>query len=100
MGMELRKPHVPHVTLNTDGQRHPRENATIAVAAFCGVVALAFAPFENMHVPGTWLGLLGVIAGFYAQYISATTAERMVNVVFLGMAAVGFAINMAHGGFI
>jgi hypothetical protein len=100
MGMELRRPHVPHITLNTDGQRHPRENALLAVAAFCGTVALAFAPFEGMHAPGTWLGLIGIITGLYAQYISATTAERMVNVVFLGASAVGFALNMAHGGFI
>jgi hypothetical protein len=100
MGMELRKPHVPHVTLNTDGQRHPRENAIISVAAACGVVALAFAAFSGLHAPGTWIGLIGIITGFYAQYISATTAERMVNVVFLGMAAVGFALNMAHGGFV
>jgi len=98
--MDLHKPNVPHVTLNTDGQRHPRENALIALATVCGVVSLAMAPVNSLHAPGTWIGLLGIIVGFYAQYISATTAERVVNVVFLGMAAVGFAINMAHGGFV
>jgi hypothetical protein len=100
MGMELRRPHVPHVTLNTDGQRHPRENALIALATVCGVLSLAMAAVTSLHAPGAWIGLLGVIVGFYAQYISATTAERMVNVIFLGMAAVGFALNMGHGGLV
>jgi hypothetical protein len=93
-------PHLPRVTLNTDGRRHPVENALTALTVFLGVVALLCAFSPSLHSIGSFVGLAGILVGLYTQLISATTAERMVLVTFLGASAVGFALNMAHGGFI
>ena len=102
MAQVLRRPHLPHpphVTLNTDGRRHPLENSLTALTVVLGVVALGCALSPGLHVIGSWVGLAGVIVGLYGQLISATTAERMVLVIFLGAATIGFGLNMAHGGF-
>jgi hypothetical protein len=100
MGLTLRRPQVPHVTLNTDGKRHPRENAATGATVLLGTLAFTCAFFPGLHVPGSWLGLLGMVVGFYAQYISATTAERFLNVIFLGAAFIGFGVSMGNGGFV
>jgi hypothetical protein len=103
MAQVLRKPHVPHlphVTLNTDGRRHPVENALTALTVMLGVVALGCALSTSLHVAGSWVGLTGVLVGLYGQLRSATTAERFVLVIFVGAAAVGFGLNMANGGFV
>jgi len=103
MAQVLRRPQLgqrPHLTLNTDGRRHPVENALTALTVLLGVVALACTLSESLHVIGSWAGLVGVIVGLYGQLRSATTAERFVLVIFLGAAAVGFGLNMAHGGFV
>jgi hypothetical protein len=107
MALALRRPHLPplsqvtrdRITLNTDGRPHPRENALTALTVVCGVVALGCAFSSSLHVAGSWLGLTGVLSGLYGQLISATTAERMVLVTSLGASAVGWGLNMAHGGF-
>ena len=90
--------HVPHVTLNTDGRRHPRENAMAVATVVLGVVTLLLALAPNMHVLGSWLGLVGIVIGMITQMISVTTPERVVIVLGLGASAVGFGLNMAHGG--
>ncbi len=103
MAQALRRPRLPHpthLTLNTDGKRHPLENALAAVTAVLGVVSLACALSTSLHVIGSWTGLVGVIVGLYDQLRSATTAERIVLVIFLGASAVGWGLNMAHGGFV
>jgi protein-S-isoprenylcysteine O-methyltransferase Ste14 len=103
MAQVLRRPHVgrrPHVTLNTDGRRHPIENALTALTVLLGLVSLGCALSDSLHVVGSWVGLAGVLVGLYGQLRSATTAERFVLVIFLGAAAVGFGLNMAHGGFL
>jgi hypothetical protein len=88
-----------HLTLNTDGRRHPRENTLAVVALLLGGLSLLSAFDRDLHVWGTVLGLVGVLVGLYDQYISATTAERWVIVPAIGTSAVGFALGMAHGGF-
>jgi len=100
MAQALRKPHIPHVTLNTDGKRHPRENAATAVTVLLGLLAFILGWITPLHAGGAWLGLVGMIVGLYAQYISATTAERFLNVIFIGAAFIGFGLSMAHGGFV
>jgi hypothetical protein len=90
--------HVPHVTLNTDGQRHPRENALAVATVVLGVLTLAFAFAPSAHLVGSWTGLVGIVIGMVTQMISVTTAERVVIVLGLGASAVGFGLNMAHGG--
>ncbi|MGZ4593122.1 MAG: hypothetical protein ACXV3C_04600 [Actinomycetes bacterium] len=90
--------HHRHVTLNTDGQAHPIENVlTFAVAIFA-TIAIICAFFPSAHLVGSWAGVLGVATGIYAQYRSATTAERFVIIVGWGASAVGLAFNLVNGG--
>jgi hypothetical protein len=95
-----RRFHLPHPTLNTDGQRHPLANTMTALTVILGSVAIACAFDDDLHAVGSWLGMAGTLIGFYAQFISATTAERFANVIFIGAAFVGWGLNMAHGGFL
>lgn len=90
--------HRPRLTLNTDGERHPVENALAAVTVALGVVSLLLAGWDELHVPGAWIGGVGALVGVWAQMISATTAERWVIVFGLGGCMVGFYLNMSHGG--
>jgi hypothetical protein len=103
MAQVLRRPHLPHpsrLTLNTDGKKHPLENSLAVLTAVLGLVSLGCALSTSLHVLGSWTGLAGVIVGLYDQLRSATTAERFVIVIFLGASAVGWGLNMAHGGFV
>ena len=88
----------PHLTLNTDGQRHPRENALTLLTAVAAVVALACAFVPSLHLLGSWAGVVGILSGGLAQYLSATTAERMVVVPALVGSAVGLAFGLHNGG--
>jgi hypothetical protein len=65
-----------------------------------GLIALFCALDPSRHVIGSWTGMLGTITGFSAQLISATTAERAVNVIAIGAAVLGWGFNMAQGGFL
>ena len=93
----MARSHLPRVTLNTDGQRHPRENALAAVAVALAVVSLlcAFAP--DLHFVGSATGLVGVLVGVFDQYVSATRAERMVIVPAIVGAALGLALGVVFG---
>jgi len=88
-----------HITFNTDGRPHPLVNSLLAVTVVLGVVSVATAGFHHLHVLTSATGLAGTLAGGWGQYISATTAERFALVIGLGMAALGFYLGMAHGGF-
>ena len=79
---------VSSLTLNSDGQRHPRENALAVFTLVTGVVAFAVG----------WV--VSLLVGLYAQMISATREERIVIVTGLIAAFVGTALGLAHGGFI
>ncbi|WP_165845774.1 hypothetical protein [Streptacidiphilus pinicola] len=85
---------------NTDGKPHPLENTLTAVTAVLGVIAIATCAFHGLHMLASWSGLAGVVTAAFAQYRSATTAERFVIVVAGGAAAVGLGIGLAHGGLI
>ncbi|HKA67802.1 MAG TPA: hypothetical protein VKG85_01660 [Actinomycetes bacterium] len=99
MGLSARRIHIPHPTLNTDGRRHPLANTLTTLTVLFGLVALFCALDPSRHVLGSWAGMIGAITGFSAQLISATTAERAVNVIAIGGAVVGWGLNMAQGGF-
>ncbi len=87
-------------TLNTDGRPHPVEN-TLAVATLSlGLVAFVATFFPGGHVVASWAGALGFGTGLYSQYVSATTAQRAVNIVGLVAAFVGVALGIARGGFL
>ncbi|SRR6266540_4064529 len=90
-------PHLPHVTLNTDGQPHPRENRLTVATLGLGAIALISALFGG-HLLGVGAGLAGMLTGAYAQLVSATTAERWLIVFGAGASFVGFGLNLAYGG--
>ena len=92
-------PRMPHVTLNSDGQRHPLENGLTVFTLIVGIVAFATGWVVSLHVVATATGTAGLAVGLYAQLISATRAERMVIVTGLVAGFVGIALGLAHGGF-
>lgn len=88
-----------HFTFNTDGRPHPLQNTLVAVTAALGLVAIITAGFHSLHAVSTATGLAGVLTGGYGQFISATTAERYVLIIGLGLAGLGLYLGAAHGGF-
>jgi hypothetical protein len=91
--------HLPHVTLNTDGHRHPLENSLAVFTLVAGIVAFAFGFVVRLHVPASAIGLASLLVGLYAQLISATRAERMIIVTGLVAGFVGLALGLGHGAF-
>ncbi len=96
---------LPHLTLNTDGERHPVENALAIFTLVAGLVALIAGILANYqvaaawaHLAASWLGLAALIIGLYAQLMSATREERIVIVSGLVTAFVGLALGLANGG--
>jgi hypothetical protein len=92
--------HLPRVTLNSDGRRHPLENGLAVFTLVTGIVAFAVGWVVRLHVLATVLALAALLVGLYAQLISATREERVIIVTGLIAAFVGGALGLAHGGFI
>ena len=67
---------------------------TVVLAALAAVLIA----FPSLHILGGWVALAGIVVGLYAQLTSDTTAERMVNVVAIGVSAIAFAFAIHHGG--
>ena len=93
------QPHLPHVSLNSDGRPHPLENTLAMVTLVAGVAALAFGFVVADHLAAVVLGLLALFVGLYDQLISATREERIIIVTGLVAAFVGAGLGFAHGGF-
>ncbi len=91
--------HVPHVTLNTDGKRHPWINTAAAYSVLAGLVSFVIGMLNQMHLLGTALGATGFLVGVVAQLMSATRAERMFIVFGIVASFVGMGLGFAHGGF-
>jgi hypothetical protein len=91
--------HRLHITLNTDGKSHPRENSLAVATISFGIVALVLGFIVKAHVPAAIIGLVGFPLGLYSQMISATTGERWLNVTGTIGCVVGLALALAHGGF-
>jgi len=90
--------HQHRFILNTDGQSHPLENIGAALTAIFGLVAAVCAFFPAMHLLGSWTGLAGMATGLWSQMISATTAERFVNISGVVLSGIGLLFGLAHGG--
>jgi hypothetical protein len=88
-----------HLSLNSDGQRHPVENSLAVFTLITGVAAFAVGWKVSLHLLATVLGGASLLVGLYAQLISATREERMIIVTGLVAAFVGAALGIAHGGF-
>lgn len=85
--------------LDADGRRHPVENALTVTTLVLGLLAFVTGFIVAAHAIASWAGVLGFVIGLYSQYISATTAERSLNVVGMVGAFVGAALGIFHGGF-
>ncbi len=90
---------LPRLTLNSDGQRHPLENALTALTFVAGVLAFAIGFIVRAHVAGTILGIVGFVVGLYAQMVSATREQRVLIMAGIIAAFVGMGLSIAHGGF-
>lgn len=90
---------LPHVTLNTDGKRHPVENTLTVFTLVAGLVAFATGWIVSQHLVATALGVAALAVGLYAQMMSATREQRMLIVTGLVAGFVGVALGLAHGGF-
>src|SRR5262249_37324713 len=88
----------PHLTLNSDGQKHTLVNALAIFTLVAGVVAFALGFVVARHAIASWIGLATLVVGFYGQMISATREQRIVIVTGLVAAFVGLMLAFAHGG--
>ena len=88
----------PHLTLNSDGQKHTVVNALAIFTLITGVVAFALGFIVARHFIASWIGLAALVVGFYAQMISATREQRIVIVTGLVAGFVGLMLAFAHGG--
>ncbi len=88
-----------HLSLNSDGQRHPVENSLAVFTLITGLAAFAVGWVVHLHLPATVLGGVSLLVGLYAQLISVTREERMIIVTGLVAAFVGAALGLGHGGF-
>ncbi len=93
------RPHLPHVTLNSDGHPHPLLNALTLVTLTLGVAAFILGIIVRTHLAACMLGLLALLIGLYCQLISETREERILIVTGLVAAFVGAGLGFAHGGF-
>jgi hypothetical protein len=90
---------VPRLTLNSDGQRHPLENALTAFTFVVGILAFALGFIVRAHVAGTVLGIVAFVVGLYAQMVSATREQRVFIMAGIIASFVGLGLSVAHGGF-
>jgi hypothetical protein len=93
-----RLPGPLHRLINTDGRRHPRENALAFLSVGLAIVSLVCTFQATWHIVGSWTGLFGAVVGGFDQYISKTRGERWIIVVGLVGSALGFFLNVGNGG--
>ena len=87
------------LTLNSDGRRHPVENALTAFTFIGGIVAFAAGLIVAQHALAMILGAAAFVVGLYAQLISATREQRVLLMAGVVAAFIGMALGVAHGGF-
>jgi hypothetical protein len=86
------------LTLNSDGQRHPLENALTAFTFVAGIVAFAVGFIVRAHAVGTVLGIVAFLVGLYSQMVSNTREQRVLIMAGIVAAFVGLGLSIAHGG--
>ncbi len=88
----LRRAHGPRRT-------HPLEDS-LAFATFVGgLITFILGTIHPAHFAASFIGVVSFLLGLYSQLVSATTAERWVNVIGIGLAFVGLGMGFAQGGF-
>jgi uncharacterized membrane protein HdeD (DUF308 family) len=99
--------HIPHFTLNSDGQSHKVLNALTVFVLIAGLASFVFGliianvthPGRGLAIPAGVLGLVALIAGLSSQMWSATREERILIVTGIVCGFVGLALGLAHGAF-
>jgi hypothetical protein len=99
--------HLPHVSLNSDGQSHPIVNVLTIFVFVVGIVSFVLGLVINnvttvalgWKVLTTATGLAAIVVGLYTQMISATREQRVLIVSGMIAGFVGFALGLSHGGF-
>ena len=93
--------------LNSDGQRHPVQNALAIFTLVSGLIAFVLGlivrnanPGAAVHIIATATGLLAILVGLYVQMISANRNQRVLIVTGIIAGFVGLAIGVSRGGFI
>src|ERR1035441_4924071 len=67
---------LPHVTLNSDGRRHPLENSLTVFTLVAGLVAFATGWIVSQHMAATVLVPASLVGGLYSQLVSARRSLR------------------------
>ncbi len=78
---------------------HKREFSLSAITLVAGLIAFVCGVVPSGHFIATILGICTFLFGLYSQLVSATTSERWVNVIGIGLAFVGAGLGLSHGGF-
>jgi hypothetical protein len=84
---------------NQKHERHQRETSLALLTIAGGLVAFVCGIVPAAHLVAVCVGLVTFLSGLYSQLVSATTAERWVNVIGIGLAFVGLGLGLSHGGF-
>lgn len=87
------------LTLNSDGEPHPMENALAVFTLVGGLLVFAIGFVVRLHVLGTVLGLAVFLVGLYAQMVSNTREQRVLIMAGIIGSFVGLGLSIAHGGF-
>jgi hypothetical protein len=87
------------LTLNSDGERHPVENAFTMFTFVGGLLAFVIGFVVSLHLLGTVLGLVVFVVGLYAQMVSNTREQRVLIMTGIIGSFVGLGLSIAHGGF-
>ncbi|GAA0347317.1 hypothetical protein NE235_10335 [Actinoallomurus spadix] len=80
-------------------QTHPLENSLALVTVAAGLATFILGTIHATHLIAAILGIATFLFGLYSQLVSATTAERWLNILGIGMAFVGLGLGLSHGGF-
>jgi hypothetical protein len=80
-------------------REHHRENSLALITLIGGLLAFVCGIVHAGHFVAVCVGIATVLFGLYSQLVSATTRERWVNVIGIGLAFVGVGLGLSHGGF-
>ncbi len=94
--------------LNSDGRRHPVENALTVFTLLAGLASFVLGMIVRntpsavaaLHVIATGTGLAAMLVGLYAQMVSATREQRVLIVTGIIAGFVGLALGLSRGGFV